>query len=306
MKEIPENVTTLNFIYNDLTKLGVEGLKTALQGIPENITNLGLYNSLCLIEIKALSTILRGIQKNITTLNLQKNFFYHHGAAGLKTALQNTPETVTALSLSDNHLSRLKDQGLKIALQGIPENITTLDLSRNFLHELGAEGLTTALQGIPENVTNLDLSDNELNKLGLPALAKVLATIPAHITFVHLGDNGLFTHKTTKEIDVFLQLLGENRHRYHLSDNGESQLARALAPMALLTQENSTTIPNLPALPPDVAAHILSFLDTTHKPKNKIGFFRQQLEKTIEAVEKSKLSKSAQNTLEPSNSMSRN
>ncbi|KTD75198.1 hypothetical protein [Legionella waltersii] len=209
------------------------------------------------------------------------------------------------LNSSRLKLHLLGEKRLAELMREIPKGVTALDLSWNSLDELGAEALKTALQGIPKNITTLDLSNNGLDKLDLPALAKVLATIPNHVTFVHLGDNGFFINKSTKEIDAFLQQLGIRR-RSNLSGNGESSLARALAPMALLTQENSTNNPRLPALPIDVAAHILSFLDTNHKPKNQIGFFQQQLKKTIETIEKIKSSKSSQNNPEAPNSMSRN
>jgi hypothetical protein len=67
------------------------------------------------------------------------------------------------------------------------------------------------------------LSNNRLHKLDLAALAKALATIPSHVTCVHLDDNDLFIKKSAEEIDAFLQLLGETRHRFNLSPcNGES------------------------------------------------------------------------------------
>ncbi|KTD81750.1 hypothetical protein [Legionella waltersii] len=242
--------------WNILDELGPDGLKTALQGIPENITSLILSaNGLFTLRDGGLKTGLQGIPKNITTLNLSVGFLFDLGANDLKTALQ-----------------------------GIPENVATLALSNNSLNALGVKGLKTVLQGIPENIISLDLSKNDLYTLNLLDLVKALATIPNHVTSVHLGDNGLFIKKTTKEIDAFLQLLGENRHRYNLSGNGESQLARALAPMALLTQENSTNNPAFPTLPKDVVAHILSFLDTKHNPENKIEFFESQLQLTIEAI----------------------
>jgi hypothetical protein len=133
-----------------------------------------------------------------------------------------------------------------------------------------------------------------------------LATIPNHVTCVNLDDNDLFMDKSAKEIDAFLQHLGTARHRFNLSDNGESQLARALTPVALLTQENSTNNTGLPALPIDLYSHILSFLDTNHKPKNQIQFFKEQLIKTIEQVEKIQSSRPTPTNLEAPNSLSKN
>ncbi|KTD75199.1 hypothetical protein [Legionella waltersii] len=236
------------------------------------------------IETKFRQRIERCRARGDSYLNLAGFELNRLGENRLADLMREIPKNITTLDLNKNDLYRLGADGLKTALQSIPESITTLDLSNNQLDKLGAEGLQTALQGIPKHVTTLDLSNNGLDKLDLPALAKVLATIPNHVTCVHLGGNGLFINKSTKEIDAFLRLLGENRHRYHLSGNGESQLARALAPMALLTQENSTNNPRRPALPRDVVAHILSFLETRHKPENQIRFFKSQLQQTIDVI----------------------
>ncbi|HAT2048459.1 TPA: hypothetical protein JBK40_00005 [Legionella pneumophila] len=193
------------------------------------------------------------------------------------------------LDLRCNDLCELGADGLTTMLTVLPKSIVILDLRCNDLYELGADGLGKVLKNIPNNVTELDLSSNGLFILNAVDLAKTLAQIPSHVKTVRLGNNGLFINKTYKQIDAFLENLGEQRHRFILSGHGESQLARALGSVAQLTQGNYPTdnpaLPALPVLQRDVAAHILSFLETNQKPKNPIGFFGSQLKTTIETIE---------------------
>ncbi|HAT3856307.1 TPA: hypothetical protein I9781_002943 [Legionella pneumophila] len=229
---------------------------------------------------------LKGIPENVTTLNLSWNHLNKLSTDGLVIALTGLPKSITMLDLRCNDLCELGADGLTTTLTRLPKNIAMLDLRCNDLYELGADGLGKILKNIPNNVTELDLSNNGLFILNAIDLAKALAQIPGHVKTVRLGDNGLFINRTYKQIDAFLENLGEQRHRFILSGHGESQLARALGPVAQLTQGNYP-IDNsaLPVLQRDVAAHILSFLETNQKPKNPIDFFRSQLKTTIERIE---------------------
>ena len=69
----------------------------------------------------------------------------------------------------------------------------------------------------------------------------------------------IFGVKSHKERDAILQSLGEDRLRFNLAHNGESDLARALVPMVRLKSKAQ--------LPNSIAAHILSFLKPNDKKK---------------------------------------
>jgi hypothetical protein len=76
--------------------------------------------------------------------------------------------------------------------------------------------------------------------------------------------------------------LGENRERFILTGNGESDLARALAPMVDLVSANTILI--------DVAAHLLSFLPTNSQKSRSHGSYEKQLEDTKSTIDEIKAS----------------
>lgn len=103
----------------------------------------------------------------------------------------------------------------------------------------GAE-LPTVFAAIHAGVTSLDLSGNGLHNKSSADLAQIFAAIPNHIKTIHLGNNGLFQNKSTTQKDEVLNALGKERGRFILTHNGESDLARALAPMLSLQKEKKS------------------------------------------------------------------
>lgn len=132
--------------------------------------------------------------------------------------------------------------------------------------------LIVAINNIPAGVTTLNLSGNEFHLKTAAELASAFSGIPPHIKTIDLRNNKLFINKSTLEKDEILQALGKDRGRFILADNGESDLARALAPMVALTYEKK--------LPIDVAGHILSFLPTISEHQPSQEFYTKQLKDT--------------------------
>jgi hypothetical protein len=296
--------------FNRLNRLGAQELKDVLASLPTSINSLNLCNNaLYILGVQGLKGLLASLPKGITSLDLSGNDLYKLGAQELKDVLASLPKGITSLDLSGNDLIIFSAKKLKDILASLPASITSLNLGSNQLGIISAKKPKNLLAGLPASVTSLDLSNNCLDKLDLASLAKVLATIPNHVTCVYLGNNRLFINKSAKEIDDFLQLLCGRGRSFNLSPgNGESGLARALAPMALLTQQNSTNNPRRPALPGDVGAHILSFLGSNYvpTPNNRIRFFSEQLTTTIKQVEKIQSSKSKSVNQEAPSSLSKN
>lgn len=162
------------------------------------------------------------------------------------------PDSVTTLILNSNNLGKLQG-GLPTALSAIPKSVTTLDLSNNDLQDAqkktgpGIDGLVKSLIVIPDSIKILDLSNNSLGYFDAEELVKILKSIPNHIEHVSLKNNSLFSFLSAKKNnDIILDSLGDNRLRFDITENGESDLDRALLPMAQLLRSSSASIPTIP------------------------------------------------------------
>lgn len=163
----------------------------------------------------------------------------------------------TPANASCSQLGNKTNTELSKALRVIPTTVTSLNLRCNYLYNQTGTELAQAFTSIPPTVTSLNLCNNSLGHKGGAELAKAFAAIPEHITTVHLGNNHLFANRNKIVKDGILKALGENRQRFILVGNGESDLARALAPMVEIRSKYH--------LPYDAALKILFFLDKNDK-----------------------------------------
>jgi hypothetical protein len=121
---------------------------------------------------------------------------------------------------------------LEAAFAAIPADVTTLDLSQNNLIYKTAGELIQIWHAIPASVTTLHLDRNGLNYKRAEELAEMLTPIPKTVKIINLNRNHLFSGKTAPEIDDILLTLGDTRVRLELRENGESERARFIAPLA--------------------------------------------------------------------------
>lgn len=160
----------------------------------------------------------------------------------------------------------------------IPPGVNLLDLSDlNLKKNQTIETLAQALASIPASVTSLNLSKNNLGDWEGNRLKLVFAAIPAHVKTVNLEANKLFFCKKAWQKDEALQALGTNRARFVLTNNDESDIARALGVLVALHQKTGLTL--------DIAAEILSFLPLDNNRKSPThNAYKRQLENSKEIV----------------------
>lgn len=241
----------------DLGNLPLAQILQAIADIPVSVTSLDLSNNYLNRKPRAeLAQVLAALPANVTSLKLSgNNLFKLSGAALAQTfgALVN----VTTLDLSSNEFERMNSAQLAIALAALPSSVTSLDLSRNIFHyDKNSSELAQFLSALPASVTSLNLSHNFLGgytgaKHTGAELAPLFAAIPPHVKIINLAYNQLFNCKSRDRKDSILMALGQNRGRYILNPNGESDLARALIPMTLMSLRHK--------VPTDVTAYMLSF-----------------------------------------------
>jgi hypothetical protein len=239
--------------------------------------NLSAHN-LKDITGSALAEALAFTPGSVTTLSLSGEGFGLIPGTGLAKALSVIPANVTSLALSSNRLYGKSGAELAQAFAAIPDSVTSLSLNDNALGRKTSAELVQAFSAIPTTVTSLNLSHNNLGYKTGAELAQIFAAIPVHVKTINLEYNELFTNKRTIERDKTLKVLGNNRERFILTNNGESDLARALAPMATLKSEKK--------LPSDITSHILSFLPTENNEQRSHSAYKQQLKKTEDKINK--------------------
>lgn len=245
---IPRNVSVLDLSNNYLTYLTAAELFQAFQGIPFGVSTLNLSaNYLCLNEGNKLALALEGIPRSVSVLNLSINALYRRSAAELVQIFHAIPDGVTTLDLSKNGLSKICTDALAQSFHSLPVTVTTLVFSdldllasgiqlpasvsrlKLVIDDCNSIILASILQKfIPITVFTLDLSDNDLGTLKPDELASLFAAIPPHVKRIDLSRNQLFTNKTRAEKDAILMALGDDRTRFILTSNGESDLARLL------------------------------------------------------------------------------
>lgn len=211
------------------------------------------------------------------------------------------PDSVTTLILSGNSLGKLQG-GLPTALSAIPKSVTTLDLSNNDLQNAqkktgpGIDGLVKSLMVIPDSIKILDLSNNSLDYFDVEELVKILKSIPIHIEHVSLKNNSLFSVLSAKKNnDKILDALGDGL-RFDITENGESDLDRALLPMAQLLRSPSASVPTIPI---ETMMNVMFFLSGYKKEQHfKIQDRLQRLVDLRPAVQKQEESIDSRNQKE--------
>ena len=225
------------------------------------MTTLNLSgNALGLKAVVKLAQAFAGIPASVTTLDLSRNG-WHFNKTGVELAqvFARIPASVTTLNLSCNGLDLKTGAELAQAFAGIPVSVTTLDLGGNDLGLKTGVELAQAFAGIPASVTTLNLAGNGLHHKTGAELAETFAGIRPHVTISFSGDS-LFVNKSHLERDALLTKLRVSAPHLNidLSDNGESDIQRALAPIASLIKKprgaDSKPLNN------DVMIHMLSFL----------------------------------------------
>ncbi|MDF1683468.1 MAG: hypothetical protein P1U36_02310 [Legionellaceae bacterium] len=202
-----------------------------------------------------------GIPAGVTSLNLSDNDLGRKTGAELAEAFAGIPAGVTSLYLIWNGLGDKTGAELAVAFAGIPAGVTSLDLSENNLSRKTGAELAVAFAGIPAGVTSLNLSWNNLGRKTSAELAVAFAGIPAGVTVSFKGDD-LFRNKTRAEKDALLTKLRQASPNINLdlSGNGESDVQRAVTPLACLAKKPLHSSAINTHIPEDVLINILSFL----------------------------------------------
>lgn len=280
LQAIPDNVTALGLDRNGLSRLETNILISLLKELPKQITFLSLsadnfFNNLqqeTLNDYFGLTSafddktdgevekILTSIPDTIKSLDLSGMLLGGRGIDFLIRVMKSLPTGVTTLDFSANQLGNIKTRDLPQLFKAIPSHVTSINLSSNDFGEMKSSELKTAYASFPKHVTSISLSDNKFSKKNPSELVDILSAIPIHVKNIDLANNQLF--KKTKTTDCFFSTLQSHVNepeRFNWSGNGESNFARALAPMISLATKGRTNQHSEP-LPADNVATILSFL----------------------------------------------
>ncbi|VEG91805.1 Leucine-rich repeat protein [Legionella spiritensis] len=259
---LPENLVALDLSGNHLSSLRVFKLIKMLNVLPENLVTLSLNdNELYRISADNLVMIFKALPKHLVFLDIGNNNFSQFCVEDLIKIVQCLIEKhISPLNLSKDDLRPLTAASLAELLKNLPEKITSVNLSGYHLYRYTSQELAEILSALPPHVTSIDLSNNYLGYKSIDKLQEILAAIPATVKSVNLEKNHLFTKKTISERNELLQSLPgdmQDRQRFIMKNNGESDFARTLLPMVLLARQFRETGEGLPF---DIIKIILSFL----------------------------------------------
>ena len=266
---IPEDVTHLDLSWNSLHEKTGTQLATAFAGIPESVTHLDLsVNHLHEKTGAELATAFAGIPASVTHLDLAGNYLHEKTGAELATAFAGIPRSVTHLDLAGNYLGEKTGAELAIAFAGIPASVTHLDFGGNDFDTKTSAELAIAFAGIPRSVTHLNLGGNSLGGKTGAELATAFAGIRPGVT-ISFKNDGLFVNKTHAQRDELLIRLRQAAPHLNLdlSNNGESDIQRALAPMACLMKK---TVGSSGSVCQELMVYILSFLAPEKMPSSTL------------------------------------
>lgn len=290
LQSIPGTVRYLNLSWNHLNRISPSDLAQAFQAIPSTVFSLRLAgNYFHRMTASKLAEALQGIPPTVRALDLSWNRFHSKTPSELAQALQGLPATVTSLRLSwgDIHIKPGSDlpQSLQMipptitslyltwvniysipasdfaqAMQGIPPTVNSLYFDGKDLYHMDPAYLAEVFQAIPPTVTSLCFINGNLHQLSNEKLTAFVKTIPAHIQNIDLGNNKLFLNQSYKNIDQTLLALGENRERFILTGNGESDRVRFFTALTRKPGPEKYEPSLIDLLPADVLAKILSYL----------------------------------------------
>ncbi|KTD64558.1 leucine-rich repeat domain-containing protein [Legionella spiritensis] len=232
--------------------------------------------------LHAVKSIIPLLPENIDSLQLYHLDYYSTMVDDfVLPVIESLPKTLHHLSLAGNRLSNFlgsvrvydknesmykfynRDPGILIKiLQALPANVVSLDLSNIHRGAMLVETFAAILKHLPSSLRVLNLSNNSLSELSTTEMELIINSIPFTVEEINLENNGLFKKRQKiKARDKLLQILGppENRQRFKLKNNGESDFARAICAMtsfALQFQQDRSGS----GLPVEIIITILSFL----------------------------------------------
>ncbi len=280
LKAIPRNITSLNLEANCFGGIETNVLISIMKNIPEHIISLSfsqdnlanIYESDMFGGLETIipafsdknddemERILGAIPDTLKLLDLSGMNFYKRGVDSLIRIINAIPKGVSALKFGNNHLGLMKNGGGERFISAIPSHITSIDLSDNDFGEMKTNELKRCFAAIPAHVTSIYLGNNKFYKKSNNELNELLGTIPLTVKNVNLKKNKLF--KKTDKTDKFFRMLEKNvkePERFNWGKNGESNFARALAPLISLSTKGMKNT-NLEPLAADSVTTILSFL----------------------------------------------
>lgn len=267
-------IEVINAVQKTVTSLDLSqnliGQKKDITGIfdtiPRQLTHLSLSsNWLGEMLPKTLTQVFSKLPQNILSLDLSDNQLGRH-----KVLFYALPTTITSLNLSGNAFGKQID--LPGTVASIPFSVTTLDFSGNSLGNKSVVEIVQTLAALPANISSLDLSSNDLGNKTTAEWLQIINAIPASVTRINLSSNKLFVQRTCEERDAILVALQQKGERLCiLNENGESDFARALAPMMSLGRQHRKEMPR------DVVNHILSFLISPQPSKDAAKFVQEKV-----------------------------
>jgi hypothetical protein len=182
------------------------------------------------------------------------------------------PVDDTTLDLSWNVLGQYLDcTELGEVFAAIPDSVTTLSLNGNSfgykVHDglyikvlkLTPVNLAAAFARLPAGVVTLNLEANDFNHFSAIQLKHILDAIPLHVKRVNVRFNGLFENKSFREVERFLETLGEQRERLDFRNNGFSELRRVSGVFSQMHRGPQIKVKL------DVLANVISYLDPNEK-----------------------------------------
>ncbi len=266
---ISDDGTTLDLSENYLSKITLAEIKSIKKRIPSSVSSLNLSMP-CLflllnheVKITALKNI---IPQHVTTLIFRRILLDHFSVEQIIALGNMIPRNITVLDLSKNYIYGINAEQALALKNMIPKNVTTLDLSENGLFVMFKNNATTLSNMIPTSVTTLRLKSNHLDSFTAQELRDFILAIPENVKIIDLRKNKLFSNKSKKEIDAFVQELGDVRHRLDLRDNldlnngnvHESDFSKAIIPM--IQMHTSGVVNSTKTLPLEITTNIASHL----------------------------------------------
>ncbi|EHL30390.1 hypothetical protein LDG_7726 [Legionella drancourtii LLAP12] len=222
------------------------------------------------------------IPDTLKCLDLSGMNFDKRGVHSLIRIINAIPKGVSTLKFGNNHLGLMKKGDLKQFIRAIPSHITSIDLSDNDFGEMNTTELKNGFAAVPAHITSIYLGNNNFYKKSNNELNGILEIIPLSVKDINLKKNKLF--KKTDKTDKFFRMLETNvkePERFNWGKNGESNFARALAPLISLSTKGMKNT-NLEPLAADSVTTILSFLAPSSVKSERIKQFITEKEKKNE------------------------
>ena len=250
----------LNLSWTGLNRINVDNFGKIMSAMPRSFSHLNLsINCLYQREGNNLEQMMSFVPASVDALSLSKNFLGSKKEAFLHTMKGILP-TVKKLDLSYNFIHELQEDDVTEVLDALHFEITFLNLACNGLSGVGLSplelmkhnykklcsngkgpaNLIAILESITKkrpNLSSIDLSENRLNIIPIDILKRVLHAIAKNVSLIMLQRNYLFYRKSQIKRDIFLKELGDInlRQRLDLSDNCESEVARAIVPLTQMS-----------------------------------------------------------------------